>query len=237
MRVSRAFVQPPVRGFSNADSGGSSETVNYAGVFAGAGSVRADSILTPLAGLTVGAVEFRAKATADANQQAIFFLGNDSTGSLTRTGAMYDMRSGAKELLVESRTDAGVRWQWFTPNDSIVAGTYYTVKISHNGTVPTVTIDGVELGSVSGGTQSAWFKAAITDASNPADTFAMGVEERNGSNLIPLTGAIDWLRVYSDAAATVLVADYQFNEGSGAVVADAVGGYDGTAVNMTWETA
>lgn len=234
MRVSRAFVQPSVRGFSNAGSGGSSETVNYAGVFGGTAFIRADSILTPLAGLTVGAIEFRAKTTADSNQQAVFNFGNDSTASLTRLVAMFDMRSGAKELLVEVRTDAGVRWQWFAPDDSISPDTYYTIKVTHNGTVPTVTIDGAELGSVSGGTQTAWFKAAITDAANPADTFSMGVEERNGANIIPLTGAIDWLRVYSDAAATTLVADYQFGEGAGATVADSAGSYDGTATNMTW---
>lgn len=216
--------------------GGSSGGVsaNYAGVFDGTAFVRADSILTPLAGLTVGAIEFRAKTTADANQQAVFNFGNDSTASLTRLVAMFDMRSGAKELLVEVRTDAGVRWQWFTPDDSIEVDTYYTVRVSHNGTVATVTVDGVEIGSVSGGTQAAWFKAAITDASNPADTFSLGLEERNGSNLIPLTGAIDWLRVYSDAEATTLVADYQFNEGVGTTVGDSAGEHDGTATNMTW---
>ena len=50
-----------------------------------------------------------------------------------------------------------------------------------------------------------------------------------------LEGKIDYIKLYSDADETNLVADWKFDEGSGTVLGDSENGYDGTIYNCNWE--
>jgi len=130
----------------------------------------------------------------------------------------------AGKVVVELRTAAAVQWT-LTLNVALLATKWYDINVRHNGTIPTMLINGEKRAqTLAGATQASWM-AALSNL----DTARIGSLNTNGAGEADwFVGDIEELRIFAgiediSAAGRTLVARYNMDTGSGTTASDTSG--------------
>jgi len=132
----------------------------------------------------------------------------------------------AGKVAASLRTAAGEQWT-LSVDTALEAGTWYTVKLNHNGTIPTIYIDNSKWAqTLSGSAQDAW----VADLSN-LDKARIGSLNTNGAGEAQqFVGDIDYVYLFNDNGVDQdAVALYRLTEGTATTAGDTSGNsYDGS---------
>ena len=163
--------------------------------------VSMDGLITLLANETVGYISLWVNVdTDDGAENHAFVISRDADGTRTEFYVNYDLRAGADRFDIRCRADGTDHWRYQTALESTDAhiGKWLLIEVVQDGTEPKIFLNGEQDtgGSFTIATdKTKWFKAILTDATSPSDTANLGVNEINGSDLVPFDGKVCDLRI------------------------------------------
>ena len=153
--------------------------------------------LTLLADDTQGAISFWANIPTSVDGEFAWAF-SDSGSHESEFFFIVDMDSADEKVNMRFQPDKNSAWEINSPTGSLDgASGWYHFVISHNGTAPTLYINGTqqELTYASSVHKDQWLKALIGDASDPADKLNWGYLDRGGA----VTG-VDYARYLDEFA-------------------------------------
>ena len=169
-------------------------------------AIEFDGLLTDLASATSGTIAFWVYPDADGGAwSTVFCLTNDGTPS---TDAFIDINfrfDSTDYIQIRQYSNEALAWEWKSDAEYLDAlvGTFFHIMVSHNGTTPTIYIDGADVTTTSGSftdstNLTVWFKDAITDTGS-VDNIDFGRFISNSSPIRYFNGKISDARISTTA--------------------------------------
>lgn len=177
--------------------------VNGGQDFDGSNDFAESKTLTNLSSLT-GTIEFWFNMDSGAlDENAVFAICNDANANRSEILIDFDGRTpGSDNIILDVRKDGIRQFALRTDVESLhswIGGLHHFTFI-HDGSNAHILVDGNEVNSTLDASPpdvTAWFKAVITDATNKADTLAIGTVAINGTNYIFPDGKMDEVRIHT----------------------------------------
>jgi len=164
--------------------------------------VEADSLIDDINMLTGGTVSawFKAEGGGD-TEKHVFAMTREQTYPPESSIRIVALPEGHNFVDVTARVDGTWLWRAALAEGSIVTGEWYHAVVTHDGTEASFYINGEEpsVNWTTTADKTAWFKAVLTDAGEPADTANLGVRELGSSDVGLHKGHIDEVAVYDRA--------------------------------------
>lgn len=175
--------------------------------------VEVDGLLTALANATTGSICAWFWYDDDGDDTYMFGLGSNEQSNL----GLIVQTSASDCFKINCVVDTVLQYNATTPGDSVDAGVgaWMHVAVTHDGTAVKVYLNGSlqELTWINQTDKTVWFKALITDASNPVDNADIAAIDWNGA-LGFFDGRIDDLRIYTKELTQAEI-DLIYNSGNG----------------------
>ena len=168
-----------------------------------------DGLVSVLADLTVGSMSCWVRLDNDDDSENEFIaVSRDVDATITELRFTYDVRPTRDNFRPLYTQDGTLKWGAKTAEGTTDPhiGKWTLLELVQDGIEPVLYINGIKETLTYDVTEdkTLWFKGLFTDAATPADSFNVGILERNGSDIVPLQGRFVDLRIGSNITSAAL---------------------------------